>query len=156
MHVKLKVTFFRQEKWYTCGPACLRMLLAYFSIDISEEELEKACGTTELGTTPTQISIGVLKFGMDGMATKNANLEDLKRSLDAGSPIIVLIDPSYIYGGIAGFGHFIVVVGMENDKMIYHDPYPDISEGKFRRCEVEKFIKAWNVFKNWMVLCKQR
>lgn len=156
MRVKLKVPFFRQENWYTCGPACLRMLLAYFGIDISEEELEKACGTTELGTTPTQISTGASKSGMDAMATKNANLENLKRSLEEGSPIIVLIDPSYIYGGIAGFGHFIVVVGIEGDKMIYHDPDPDISEGEFRRCEVEKFIKAWSVFKNWMVLCKQR
>jgi ABC-type bacteriocin/lantibiotic exporter with double-glycine peptidase domain len=130
------------------------MLLAYFGIDVSEEELEKACGTTELGTTPTQISTGASEFGKDAMATKNANLEDLRKNLENGSPIIVLIDPSYIYGGIAGFGHFIVIVGIdeENNEIIYHDP--DISEEEFRRCEIEKFLKAWGVFKNWEISCK--
>jgi len=154
MLLKLKVPYFGQEKWFTCGPACLRMLLAYFGNDISEEELEKACGTTELGTTPTQISTGASEFGMDAMATKNANLEDLRKNLENRLPIIVLIDPSYIYGGIAGFGHFIVITGIDegNNEIIYHDP--GISEGGFRRCEIEKFLKAWSTFKNWEISCK--
>jgi ABC-type bacteriocin/lantibiotic exporter with double-glycine peptidase domain len=126
----------------------------FYGIDVSEDEIEKACGTTELGTTPTQISTGASKFGIDATAIKNGNDDDLKTSLDAGMPIIVLIDPSYIYGGIAGFGHFVVVVGVENGKIIYHDP--GIPEGKFRRCEIERFLKAWSIFKNWMVSCKQK
>lgn len=154
MHTKLNVPHFKQEKWYTCGPACLRMLLAYFDVIASEEELEEACGTTELGTTPIQIPEGAYKFGMDALAIRNAGIEDLKTNLEKGLPIIVLIDPSHIYGGIAGFGHFILIVGMENNKVIYHDP--GISDGDFRGCEVEKFLKAWNIFKNWMITCKRR
>jgi len=149
MHTRLNVPHFKQEKWHTCGPACLRMLLAYFDVIVSEEELEEACGTTELGTTPIQISGGASKFGMDALAIRNAGIEDLKTNLEKGLPIIVLIDPSPIYGGIAGFGHFILVVGMENNEVIYHDP--GISDGDFRRCEVEKFLKAWHIFKNWMI-----
>ncbi len=106
MHTKLNVPHFKQEKWYTCGPACLRMLLAHFDVIASEEELEEAFGTTELGTTPIQIPEGAYKFGM------------------------------------------------ENNKVIYHDP--GISDGDFRGCEVEKFLKAWNIFKNWMITCKRR
>jgi ATP-binding cassette subfamily B protein len=154
MILTLKVPYFGQEKWFTCGPACLRMLLAYFSINISEEDLEKGCGTTELGTTPTRISTCASEFGMDAMATKNANLEDLRKNLDNKLPTIVLIDPSYIYGGIAGFGHYIAIVGIEkkNNEIIYHDP--GISEGEFKRCEIEKFLKSWSVFKNWEISCK--
>lgn len=113
----------------------------------------EACGTTELGTVPIQISEGAYKFGMDALATKNADIEDLKTNLEKGLPIIALIDPSPIYGGIAGFGHFIIIVGMENNKILYHDP--DIQDGDFKVCEVDKFFNAWNIFKNWMIICKQ-
>lgn len=89
------------------------MIFAYFGIDVMEESLKKACETTELGTTPAQIATGAAKFGMDTAATRDANVEDLRRSLESGLPVIVLIDPSYIYDAMAGFGHFIVVVGRE-------------------------------------------
>ena len=78
----------------------------------------------------------------------------MRRNLEDRLPAIVLIDPSYIYGGIAGFGHFIVVVGIANGEVIYHDP--DVSEGKFLRFEMRKFLSAWNIFKRWMVACKQK
>ena len=64
-----------------------------------------------------------------------------------------MIDPSPIYGGIAGFGHFIIIVGMENNKILYHDP--DIHDGDFKVCEVDKFLNAWNIFTNWIIICKQ-
>jgi len=50
--IVLEVPYYKQEKWYTCGPACLRMLLKYIGTSASEEGAAKACGTTELGTTP--------------------------------------------------------------------------------------------------------
>jgi len=154
MLIKLEVPYFRQEKWFTCGPACLRMIFAYLGIDVTEKAMETTCETTELGTIPTQISTGAAKLGLGAIATKNADLEDLRRNLEDRLPVIVLIDPSYIYGEIAGFGHFVVVVGIENGEIIYHDP--DVSEGKFRRCEIGKFLSAWDIFKKWMVVCKQK
>jgi ABC-type bacteriocin/lantibiotic exporter with double-glycine peptidase domain len=150
MLIKLKVPYFRQEKWFTCGPVCLRMIFAYFGIDVTEKALETICETTELGTIPTKISTGAANLGVEAIATKNADLEDLRRNLEDRIPVIVLIDPSYIYGGIAGFGHFVVVVGIENGEVIYHDP--DVSEGKFLRSEMRKFLSAWNIFKRWMVV----
>lgn len=143
-----KVPYFRQEKWYTCGPACLRMLLAFFGINASEEEIEKACETTELGTTSTQIVSGASKFNVELVAIKNATLQDIKKLLEK-NPVIVLIDPSHIYGGIEGFGHFIILVGLENDEIIYHDP--DILDGEFKRCAIQTFLKAWSAHKNWII-----
>nr|QNO56126.1 hypothetical protein PNCMNLLH_00004 [Methanosarcinales archaeon ANME-1 ERB7]QNO56161.1 hypothetical protein LLPGBHFJ_00004 [Methanosarcinales archaeon ANME-1 ERB7] len=154
MLIKRKVPYFRQEKWFTCGPACLRMIFAYFGIDVTEKVLETTCETTELGTIPTQISTGAAKLGVESIATKNADIEDIRRNLEDRLPVIVLIDPSYIYGGIAGFGHFIVVLGVEEGEVIYHDP--DVSDGEFRRCEIEKFLNAWTISKKWVIVCKQK
>jgi ABC-type bacteriocin/lantibiotic exporter with double-glycine peptidase domain len=50
-----EVPYYKQKEWYTCGPACLRMLLKHTGTSASEEDVAKACGTTELGTTPFQM-----------------------------------------------------------------------------------------------------
>ncbi len=147
--MKLRVPYFKQAKWYTCGPACLRMILSHLNIKAAEKDLEKACGTTELGTTPTQLVAGAFKFNVNMLAVKNATVEDIQNELKNGKPVIVLIDPSNIYGGAEGFGHFVLVVGLKGDEIVYHDP--DISDGIFKRCKVEIFLKAWDAFKNWMI-----
>lgn len=52
----IKVPYFKQENWYTCGPAGLRMVLAYIGIIKTENEVTEACNNTELGTKPIQIA----------------------------------------------------------------------------------------------------
>ncbi len=36
--------------------------------------------------------------------------------------MIALSDPAVLYGGLDGFGHFVVIIGLEGDKIWYHDP----------------------------------
>jgi ABC-type bacteriocin/lantibiotic exporter with double-glycine peptidase domain len=144
-----KVPFFKQEAWYTCGPACMRMVLAFLDITKREEEITDVCDTTELGTTPTQISEGFAILGIKASSVKNANIEELKNEIKEGRPVIVLIDPSSINGGISGFGHFILIVGIKDDVIEYHDP--DEPEGKNLKCDFEAFIRAWNASRCWMI-----
>ena len=75
---------------------CACMIFAYFGIDDKEKALEMTRETTELGTIPTQISTGAAKFGVEAIATKKADLEDIGQNLDDGLSAIVLIDPSNI------------------------------------------------------------
>jgi hypothetical protein len=63
-----------------------------------------------------KISTAAYKFGLKSSPLKNANIDDIKNELRKGRPVIVLIDPSYLYGGISGFGHFIVIVGFSDGK----------------------------------------
>ena len=42
--MKLEVPYFKQEKSTTCGPACIRMVLEYNGIRLSEKELEDIFG----------------------------------------------------------------------------------------------------------------
>lgn len=149
MVFNIKVPYFRQENWYTCGPACLRMVLAYHRIIKTEDEVTEICDTTELGTTPTQISAAFEKFGIRASSIKNANIDELKNEIKEGRPVIVLIDPSHISGGISGFGHFIVIVGIKDQEIEYHDP--DEPKGESIKCNFETFLMAWNATRCWMI-----
>ena len=86
-----EVPYYKQEEWYTCGPACPRMLLKY------------------IGTSAAGI----------------------------------------LYGGIQGFGHFIVITGFDNNNITYHDP--DIPDGQDAKCSIERFMQAWSALKCWVI-----
>jgi uncharacterized protein YvpB len=79
----------------------------------------------------------------------NANIDDLKNELRKGRPMIVLIDPSYLYGGISGFGHFIVIVGFSDEEIIYHDP--DVSEREYMHINNAAFQNSWEATRCWMI-----
>ncbi|MBC2698453.1 MAG: hypothetical protein HF974_09020 [ANME-2 cluster archaeon] len=87
-----EVPYYKQQEWYTCGPACLRMLLKYLGTSASEEDVAKACGTTELGTTPLQLVKGSKVFGFNADALKHEDIDGLKYILENGNPVIVLLD----------------------------------------------------------------
>ncbi len=125
------------------------MVLGFFRMKRTEEEIKNACGTTELGTTPVQISIAAQKFGFKATSIKNANIDYLKQKIKKEKPVILLIDPSYIYGGVSGFGHFIVILGFTGTKIVYHDP--DVPEGEFMQCDLEALHAAWNAAHCWMI-----
>jgi len=125
------------------------MVLSFFGIARTEAEVMKECDTTELGTTTVKISTAAYKFGLKSSSLKNANIDDLKNELRKGRPVIVLIDPSYLYGGVSGFGHFIVIVGFSDEEIIYHDP--DVSEGEYMRINNSAFQNSWESTRCWMI-----
>ena len=54
-------------------------------------------------------------------------------------PLIALLDPAILYYGIQGFGHFVVITGLERGMVYYHDPdlRRDLSK------DVQEFFRAW-------------
>jgi len=66
----------------------------------------------------------------------------LLSQIDKKYPLIALIDPAVLYGGVEGFGHFVVITGIENDKIYYHDP--DLDKDLTRN--ISDFMKAWEKF----------
>lgn len=140
--MKLKIPYFRQEKNTTCGVVCVKMVLAFHGKDISEFELEESCETGWLGNTCGELVKGVEKFGFKAEEVDNVTLKYLSSQLEKKYPLIALIDPAILYGGIEGFGHFVVITGIEDDKIYYHDP--DLDRDMVRG--VSDFIKAWEKF----------
>ena len=120
--MKNTVPYFRQEKSTTCGPACVRMISAYNGIEVAEPELEKVCKTSWLGNTCEELAFGSQEIGFQTEVIENLTLESLEDLLEHGRPIIALVDPALIYSGLQGFGHFVVVTGLDDGIIHYHDP----------------------------------
>jgi ABC-type bacteriocin/lantibiotic exporter with double-glycine peptidase domain len=140
--MKLNIPYFRQEKNTTCGVACLRMVMAFYSKDIKEFELEEACETGWLGNTCGELVQCVKKYGFEAEEVENITTDYVKTILRKNHPIIALLDPAILYGGIEGFGHFVVITGLEDDKICYNDPDMDKEITK----NITDFFKAWNKF----------
>ncbi len=140
--MKLNIPYFKQEKNTTCGVACVRMVFAFYGKEVSEYELEEACETSWVGNTCGELVQGVSKFGFEAEGIDHVSLEYLQSLLKQNSPLIALLDPAVLYGGLEGFGHYVVIKGLEDDKIYYHDP--DLDKDLAR--DVSDFMKAWNKF----------
>jgi hypothetical protein len=47
-----------------------------------------------------------------------------------------------LYGGIEGFGHYVVIIGHERDMIVYHDPDLDREQSR----AITDFFGAWRRF----------
>lgn len=138
----LTVPYFKQERNTTCGVASVRMVLALHGKAISETELADVCDTGWLGNTPGELVAGIDKLGFNAMEIEGITIEYLSHALQEADPIIALIDPAVLYGGIEGFGHYVVIIGIENNSIIFHDP--DMDSGQVRASS--DFFKSWSGF----------
>ena len=66
--MRSKPPFHRQETRFSCVPACLRMLLLSFGLDIPEIELRVRCDTTILGTDALRVVDAARQLGFTGSA----------------------------------------------------------------------------------------
>ena len=140
--MKLNIPYFKQEKNTTCGVACVRMVLSFYGKDVDEFELEEACETGWLGNTCNELVKCIEGFGFKAEEVEKIDLKYLQNELKKNHPMIVLIDPAILYGGIEGFGHFVVITGLENNKIYYNDP--DLNNDL--TVKVKDFFKAWKKF----------
>lgn len=73
-----------------CGPACLRIVFAYFGNHVSERQIAKACRTSSHnGTTGTNLVKGAKRFGFNAEVIDDANFRTIAKWLRREVPIIV-------------------------------------------------------------------
>lgn len=118
----LEVPFHPQEHAHTCGPACLRMMLDYYGTRLAEAELVQRCDTTLFGTTRPHMVLAALDLGFSARLALELSLSDMREWLRQGRPIVAIVHPALLRPGDRGFTHAIVVVGHEDEILIYHDP----------------------------------
>lgn len=153
--LKLNVKPF-QETLYGgyCGPASMKIVLAYYGIEASEKELAQIMGhSAELGTTDRDFVRAAKKFGLKAVIKNKSNFADLERWLKRGVPPIV----DWYTRGRADYpdseiadGHSSVVVGLD-EKFIYLQD-PEI--GKIRKLKREDFLKVWFDYKGRLITPK--
>lgn len=133
-----------QESESMCGPASLKMVLDYYGVEKSEEELAKICKTTkELGTSNENIKEAAELLGFKVQMKSNSTFEDISHWLDKKVPVIVdWITRGGDDSNIAE-GHYSVVVGLDYGYIYLQDP----ELGKIRKIEKEDFMRVWFDFK---------
>lgn len=130
-----------------CGPASLKMVLAYYGVDRSEKELAQRCGhDPERGTDNEAIKQAAESYGFKAEVQREASFDDIRRWLDKKVPVIV----DWFTGGRPDRdesetpdGHCSVVVGLDESNIYLQDP----ELGALRTIKRENFLRVWFDFK---------
>lgn len=134
----IKVPFFLQELKSSCFPACLRMILSFYGMDIQEKKLRDLCNVSEgRGATWHDAKRVIENFGLNFKMKVNGTIDELKGLVENGVPVIVSLD-IFDLGWDKHQGHTIVILQI-NDELIYHDP----QRGGELRIAKERFIEIW-------------
>ena len=135
-----------------CGPTSLRMVLKYFGKNITKEEIIKKIGLKKYGVRTIDLANFARNLGFKVYCYSNnkilflgkANIKkpsksDILNFLKIGLPVIISIRSYVLFNEERSEeGHFIVIVGYENKKFIYNDPYV----GKQKNIGENKLMKA--------------
>jgi predicted double-glycine peptidase len=139
----------RQSTEYSCGASALRSVLSYWGKDIDEAELMKLLGTTsEEGTYPENIVRGARALGFEAEAKENLTLDEVARFTAHGDPMIALgqfwrsqRDSIASVEDDWESGHYVVVLGVDEDCVYFQDPYIRMSKAFVPR---KRFEAHWH------------
>lgn len=139
-HLIRNVPFFPQEI-YQCGPASLAGVLNYWGILITPEEI-----ASEIYSRSAK---GTLNIDMVWYSEKkglkadfyNGSVEDLKKKIDSGFPLIVMVDYGF---GIVQQNHFMVIVGYSDERIIANS-----GREQLKHISLKSFTKPWERAKFW-------
>ncbi len=134
----LTITPYEQQYPGTCGPASLKMVLAYFDIQKTEMELMTlSSATPEHGVDATGLIQAAQHYGLNGFYKDNATLDDIRKYV-LQEKIPVIIDWFSVTQAGAD-GHYSVVVDITNTTISFLDP----EFGTLRAMDVPTFFRCW-------------
>jgi len=141
------VPFYTQTT-YQCGPSSLAGVMNYWGITVTPDEItEEIYSESARGT----LSIDMVLYPQRrGLKTDHyrGDMKDLKRNIELGHPVIVLVDYGF---SVYQVNHFMVVVGYNESGVI-------VNSGKERgKFIAEKyFMRSWERTEFWTLLIKPR
>lgn len=153
---KVDVKPYQQETQWTCSAACLTAVLRYYGIPTSERK----CGVyikvrKNKGAETTDIVNAAKAMGYESYE-KSFTLDEARDLTDKGTPIICDIQ-SFTKPGA---GHYVVLVGIEGDRVYLMDPN---TKGNSRELSLSEFRDRWfdyemkpphKLMKHWGVVVK--
>jgi ABC-type bacteriocin/lantibiotic exporter with double-glycine peptidase domain len=108
------VPFYEQED-HQCGPASLAGLLNFYGANVNPREIaEKIYSASARGTLDLDMVFYAERKGMSARQYRGS-LEDLKKNIDAGTPLIILVDYGFL---VYQKNHYMVVVGYSDTGII--------------------------------------
>lgn len=138
----IHVPAFEQSNQSTCGPASVRMVLAYWGISVSEKELCTLCNHSyERGCTIGDMKHAFEVYDMNSKVKNLADFPDIQYYINRKIPVIV----DWFTGGVnpgpgdMPNGHSSVVIGLDSDKIHVLDP----ENGEIRHINRLEFKRTW-------------
>lgn len=137
------------QAWpWTCGGASLMATLLYFGVfDGPESRLDEEMGATpDNGTRVVNIVAEARRFGLTADARTGLALADLERELSHGVVVIVALQ-AWPTSPVADWrthwedGHYVVVVGLDSDRVYVMDPSIRTGYGYLTR---DQFVQRWH------------
>ena len=115
-----KPPFHKQETNYSCVPACLRMVLGSFGLDLAESELRALCDCTAFGTDALKAVDAARQLGFPHTAKYNLLPDELEALVKDGHYPIAFLG----LAPIDGFDeqHAMVVIEMSESAVVVYDP----------------------------------
>lgn len=135
-----KVPFFPQEK-YQCGPASLASILNFWGQKNSPEDIaQEIYSPAAKGTLNLDLLFYAQKRGLQAQQYRGS-LEDLKKNISAGIPLILQVDYGFL---IYEQNHFLVAIGYNSQGIIVNS---GIEKGKF--IPNSSFLRIWAKANYW-------
>lgn len=141
----LDVPHLRQLRSWSCGPACVRMVLRYYGQDFSEADLIEALGSNERdGTAPPRLAAFFRQAGLVPHAHRNMGIAKLARVVGTlGQPCIVALQAwgrGADHSTSWDHGHYSIVIAADDRRVTLVDPS---SKRPRRHFNTEDFLSRW-------------
>jgi predicted double-glycine peptidase len=137
----------RQTFDFDCGAKALQLVMAYYGVDVREDELLGELQCDQDGTPLGNMIVVAEKYGFQVAAGNGVSLDTVKQYLDAKHPVIVVVQAwAERYMTLEDWktdyddGHYVIVIGYNNGIIIFQDPT------SFRRTWMteEEFLVRWH------------
>lgn len=133
---------FKQSDSSRCGPACVKMILSYYGIDVTEDDICTHCDHTyELGCTNEAIQKALDHYGIASIIKTNCDLADIEYWIRHHIPVIIDWFTPGINPGPEDMpnGHASIIVGIDRERVYMLDP----ENGQHRSILREEFMRVW-------------
>lgn len=142
-HIIENVPFYPHQR-YQCGPASLAGVLNYWGVSVSPRDIAAEIYSEAAGGT---LNVDMILYAQ-GKGLKasqyQGTLEDIKRNIEQGYPIIVLVDQGF---WVYQKDHFMVVVGYNENGIVVNSGSEPL---KF--IPLKDFLRSWERTGFWTLL----
>jgi uncharacterized protein YvpB len=130
-----------------CGPACLAMWLRFLghkTVTVNQVSAQVNLPRGYSYTMPAHLIQAARHWDVDLYWRRGLELDALRAEIDRGQPAIVLVHYPFLplkYDPRYDAGHWILVNGYAENKVVYLDPY--FQTGGEVDATIDDFMNAW-------------
>ena len=142
----IRIPMTRQATNYTCGVAALQSVLMFYGDEFLESDLAKLLkANPQEGTAYAEMKRFSESKGYNVQVYKDMKVSDLKKLLDAGKPVICVIqawpERKVNYKTDWDDGHYVVAIGYDDGNVYFMDPS---TLGNYTYIPTDEFLVRWH------------